>query len=162
MMNKRFLVVTSALLALTAGSSAWAQQFARPDGVQSTGTWTAVNAVSHAAAVNEDPFDNADYINSGIGNNSEIIFTLSDISDPGAGNYANTHIIRYRCQSTLEPGAKGGKGEGKNPAWSISILSILIGSCPWFWIFICQRIKGCSLGMANVILYANSFLLGSI
>jgi len=94
--------------------SAWAQQYARPDGVQSTGTWTAVNAASHAAAVNEDPFNNLDYINSGIGNNSTIIFTLSDINDPGAGNYANSHVIRYRCQSTLEPGAKGKQGEGCN------------------------------------------------
>ena len=112
MCRTRFFLVISLLLTMAASQSAWAQQYARPDGVQSTGTWTAVNAASHAAAVNEDPFDNADYINSGIGNNSTIIFTLSDISDPGAGNYANSHIIRYRCQSTLEPGAKGKQGEG--------------------------------------------------
>jgi hypothetical protein len=115
MMNKRFLVVTSALLALTAGSSAWAQQFARPDGVRAggAGTWTAVPPGPQADAVNEDTADTAgnSYIDSGAGNNSTIIFTLGDnVTNPGAGNYANSHIIRFYCQATVGAKPKGGEG----------------------------------------------------
>jgi hypothetical protein len=35
---------------------------------------------------------------------------LSNVSDPGAGNYANTHIIRWRCQATVGSKPKGGEG----------------------------------------------------
>jgi hypothetical protein len=108
MIKKRYLVVASVLFAMAASSSAWAQQYARPDGVQSTGTWTAVNAGTHHEAVNEASFSDGDYIDSGLGNDSTIIFTLSDITDPGT--YANNHIIRYRCQATVGNKPKGGEG----------------------------------------------------
>ena len=110
MFKTRISLVFGLLLAMAVSQSALAQQFARPDGTSGTGTWTAVNAGTHEVAVNEASFDDADYIDSGLGNDSTIIFTLSDISDPGAGNYANSHIIRYRCQATVGSKPKGGEG----------------------------------------------------
>jgi hypothetical protein len=110
MFRSRFLLALGFTLAATASSSIWAQQYARPDGVQSTGTWTAINAASHEAAVNEVTVDNNDYIDSGAGNNTTIIFTLSDINDPGAGNYSSSHIIRYQCQATVGNKPRGGEG----------------------------------------------------
>jgi hypothetical protein len=101
---------------MAASSSAWAQQqHARPDGVRAgqQGTWTFVNAPSHADAVNETSADTTgnSYIDSGLGNDSTIIFTLGDnVTNPGPGNYASSHIIRYYCQATVGTKPKGGEG----------------------------------------------------
>ena len=92
------LTVLFASLAMLASTSAWAQQYARPDSTNAAGTWSAVNAATHHDAVNEVGFDDSDYIDSGNGNNSTIDFGLSAVSDPGT--YANNHILRYRCQSS--------------------------------------------------------------
>jgi len=116
MIKNRYLVVASVLFAMAASSSAWAQQqHARPDGVRAgqQGTWTFVNAPSHADAVNETSADTTgnSYIDSGLGNDSTIIFTLGDnVTNPGPGNYASSHIIRYYCQATVGTKPKGGEG----------------------------------------------------
>ncbi|HEY5643781.1 MAG TPA: hypothetical protein VIS31_13010 [Woeseiaceae bacterium] len=98
MIKKRFLVVTFAILAMAAGSSAWAQQFARPNSTTNNGGWTVVNAATHHGAVGEVTANNNDYINSGNGLNSTVIMTLSGVSDPGGANQ-NDHILRFHCRS---------------------------------------------------------------
>ena len=108
MIQKRFLVVATTLLALAAGQSAWAQQHARPDGTTTPSGWSPVNAATLHDAVNEPTFDHSDYIDSGAGNNSTVVLTLSDVSDPGT--YANNHFIRYYCQATVGSKPKGGEG----------------------------------------------------
>ena len=98
MIKKRILVVTLAILAMAAGSSAWAQQFARPNSTTNNGGWTVVNAATHHGAVDEVTADNNDYINSGNGLNSTVIMTLSGVTDPGGANL-NDHILRFHCRS---------------------------------------------------------------
>ena len=63
MMKKRFLVVAFTLLALAAGSTAWAQQFARPDETLTNTGWSPVNVATPHEAVDETASNNdTDYI----------------------------------------------------------------------------------------------------
>jgi hypothetical protein len=99
MINKRYLVVASVFLAMVASSSAWAQQYSRPDGTNAAGSWTAVGSGTHHDALNEPAVDNGDYIDSGNGNNTTIDLSLSAVNDPGGADL-NDHILRYYCQSS--------------------------------------------------------------
>jgi hypothetical protein len=102
MFRSKFLLISSLILALAASSSVWAQQYARPDGTASAGTWTTLSGTLEDA-VNEDPGGpepvDADYIDSGDTGNSTVILSLSDVTDPGGLNQ-NDHILRFRCRSS--------------------------------------------------------------
>jgi predicted CXXCH cytochrome family protein len=126
MFRKTILLIFGLALAMSASSSLHAVQTARPDSTGATGTFTAVGAATHHDALNElvgDATADGSYVDSGIGNNSSITVGLSAVFDPGAGNRANNHIIRYRCQSV---GSKKGEGcdvellHGGSPIASLS------------------------------------------
>ncbi len=93
--RKSFLIIVS-LLCLAISMPALGLQYARPDATTNAGSFTVTGAPTHHEALNEATFSDSDFIvTSG---NSTIIFSLSDITDPGS--YASNHILRYRCQST--------------------------------------------------------------
>jgi hypothetical protein len=94
MMNKRFLVVTSALLALTAGSSAWAQQNAQPDDTLDPGGFSPSGGPTtlHEALFNSGT---TEFIDSGTANPTTAQISLSSVDDPGVGT---GHILRFTCK----------------------------------------------------------------
>ena len=53
MYRQRFFLVLALLLSLAAGQSAWAQQYARPDGTTTQSGWSPVNAATLHEAVDE-------------------------------------------------------------------------------------------------------------
>jgi hypothetical protein len=109
MFRRKFLLVSGLIMAVAASQSVWAQQYARPSSTDTPTPWTVVGAADHHSALNEvstEPTIDDDYINSGDGVNSTIVMPLSGVSDPGPGNYVDTHFLRYRCQSTGGGGAK--------------------------------------------------------
>ncbi|MBD3647623.1 MAG: hypothetical protein HUJ31_09270, partial [Pseudomonadales bacterium] len=106
-MNKKLLITVGFILVALASPSLWAAQFARPDGTVTASGWSAVNAATLHDAINETVADDSNYIDTGVGNSSTVIFSLSNVSDPGT--YASNHIIRWRCQATVGAKPKGGE-----------------------------------------------------
>jgi hypothetical protein len=93
MMNKRLLVVTSALLALAAGSTAWAQQNAQPDDTLVAGGFSPNGAATHHEALITT--GTTEFIDSGTANPTTAQISLSSVDDPGVGT---GHILRFTCK----------------------------------------------------------------
>ncbi|MDH5633530.1 MAG: hypothetical protein OEZ10_11115 [Gammaproteobacteria bacterium] len=99
MIRRNLLLILGLVFAVAASPSLLAAQFARPNATINAAGWTVVNAPTHHEAIDEVTAADADYINSGNGNNSTAIFGLSSVTDPGGANL-NDHILRYRCQAS--------------------------------------------------------------
>jgi hypothetical protein len=81
---------------MVASSSAWAQQYARPDGTTAGGGFSVVGGpATHHEALDETTADTADYIDSGAANPTTARLSLSSVDDPGVGT---GHVLRFNCK----------------------------------------------------------------
>jgi len=108
--RKTGLFALAILFGLTASSSLFALQYARPDGTTAAGSFSH-NGTSHHEVIDEISFDDSDFISTSTDNDA-ITFTLGDPTDPAS--YVNNHTIRWRDRS---------QGSGGGEKYNIAILA---------------------------------------